>query len=98
MKLKPLGVVKEIVESIGMNISYAHEDLVFMEHNAFLLQFTSKNDEILVHQNKEADLEIVAGDIDRLKASASHKAIKIERGSVYKLSQEDDENIRITFY
>lgn len=98
MKLKPLGVVKEIVESIGMNISYAHEDLVFMEHNAFLLQFTAKNDEILVHQNEEANLEIIAGDIDRLKASARSKAINIEQGSVYKLSQEDDENIRITFY
>jgi DNA-binding IclR family transcriptional regulator len=43
MTLKPLGQVKELVESLGMEISYAYEDLVFLQHNGFLLQFDDGN-------------------------------------------------------
>lgn len=42
MGLKPLGRVKDIVEAAGMTISYVYEDLVFIDHNAFLLQFTER--------------------------------------------------------
>jgi hypothetical protein len=55
MSLKPLGIVTEIVESAGMGISYAYEDLVFLEHNAFLLQFTANDKELLIHTNCEAE-------------------------------------------
>lgn len=39
MALKKLGVVKDIVESAGMEITHVYEDLVFLNHNALILQF-----------------------------------------------------------
>ena len=54
MRLKPLGVVKEIVEAAGMGISYVYDDLVFIDHNALLLQFAGNDWEILIHINQEA--------------------------------------------
>lgn len=36
---RPLGLVKEALEQIGIEVSYAYEDLVFIQHNHFLLQF-----------------------------------------------------------
>ena len=60
--LKPLGMVKTIVEAAGMGISYAYDDLVFLEHNSFLLQFTGNDHEITVHVNSEADEAAVHGD------------------------------------
>ena len=97
MDLKPLGIVKEIVETAGMSISYAYDDLVFIAHNAYLLQFTDKNSELMIHVNSEADESAIQEDITRLKAEASARNIVFKDGSRYTLSQEGNENIRLEF-
>ena len=97
MSLKQLGVVKDIVESAGMGISYAYDDLVFINHNALLLQFMDKKSELVIHVNSEADESAIQGDIIKLKAEATAKKIPLKDGSKYTLSQGDDENIRLEF-
>lgn len=97
MSIMPLGIVKNIVEEAGMAVSYAYEDLVFMEHNSFLLQFTESDQEVLVHTNNEADEAIVAVDISRLQEIALGYQMRFVRGEIYTLSQDDDESIRIDF-
>ena len=67
MNLKPLGIVKTIVEAAGMGISYAYDDLVFLDHNAFLLQFTDNDKEILIHTNSEAEGGEINDSVARLK-------------------------------
>lgn len=47
--LMKLGVVKEIVEATGMGVSYAYEDLIFLDHNALLLQFTDALVFFIIH-------------------------------------------------
>ena len=98
MTLKPLGIVKQIVEEAGMGISYAYEDLVFLEHNSFLLQFTDNDQDILVHVNNEADKETVAVDIARLQDIARSHEVHFITGDMYSLRQDDDENIRLEFF
>ena len=97
MALKPLGIVKEIVESAGMRISYAYDDLVFIEHNAYLLRFTDESNELVVHVNNEADKSAIQDDIVRLKAEALVRKMNVRDGSSYILCQDDDENIRLEF-
>ena len=97
MSLKQLGVVKDIVESAGMGISYAYDDLVFINHNALLLQFIDKKSELVIHVNSEADESAIQGDIIRLKAEATAKKMSLKDGIKYTLSQGEDENIRLEF-
>ncbi len=97
MRLKPLGIIREIVESAGMGISYAYEDLVFIEHNAFLLQFTDSDNELLIHVNSEADESLIQGDIIRLKAEAASRKIVLGHGQIYTLRQDGEENVRLEF-
>lgn len=97
MSMNPLGIVKNIVETAGMGISYAYEDLVFLEHNSFLLQFTDSDKEVLVHINQEADEETVSRDISRLQDVAMSHTMRFLTGKKYTLSQDDDETIRIDF-
>jgi hypothetical protein len=97
MKMKPLGMVKNIVEEAGMDISYAYEDLVFLEHNSYLLQFTGNDREVLVHQNSEADESMISRDISRLQEIALRHKMRFLAGQNYVLSQDDDENIRLEF-
>jgi len=98
MSLKPLGIVTEIVESAGMGISYAYEDLVFLEHNAFLLEFTADNKELLIHTNSEAEASEIKDSIAKLINVAATHGMTFTDGGLYTLTQADDENIRIEFF
>lgn len=53
--LRPLGLVKNLVEAVGLDIAYLYDDLIFIEHNAFLLQMgAEKGEEIGVWFNEES--------------------------------------------
>lgn len=97
MSLKPLGMVKTIVEAAGMGISYVYDDLVFLEHNSFLLQFTDSDHEVAVHVNSEADEATVHGDIERLQQVALDHTMQFTRGTRYTLVPEGEDSIRIEF-
>ena len=43
MKFRPLGIVKEIIEAIGMEVTYTYDDLVFIEPNTIIVQFDDKD-------------------------------------------------------
>ena len=70
---------------------------MFIEHNAFLLQFTDNSSELVIHINSDADPSAIQGDIARLKAEAAARNMIFEDGSKYTLSQGDDENIHLEF-
>ncbi|HSH14339.1 MAG TPA: hypothetical protein VLA15_11330 [Desulfurivibrionaceae bacterium] len=95
--LYPLGKVKQIVEAVGMDISYAHEDLVFLEHNAFLLQFTDHADEIRLHRNIEAEAGALADVLVLLRVAAAGVGLELTEGEPYRLTPVDGENIQLEF-
>lgn len=98
MTLKPLGKVKELVESVGMGISHAYDDLVFLDHNAFLLQFGENSQRIIVHTNSEASTKEAKEGISRLRKAASLSDLDIVGGGFYTMSQAEDEIISIEFH
>lgn len=99
MHLRPLGLLKELVETSGMGISYAYEDLVFLDHNAFLIQFGDDGRTVFIHTNSEADAAETAEGISRLKKAASEtNDIAIVDGIFYTLTQAEDYSISIEFH
>lgn len=97
MSTRALGTVREILESAGLGISYAYEDLVFPEHNAFLLQFTDKEQEVLVHINEEANEDELASCLALLQEKAMENRMVFSKAGHYRLNQADEENINIAF-
>ena len=98
MSLKPLGKIKELVESIGMGISYAYDDLIFLNHNGFLLQFGEDGNSAKVHINSKADRKEMEQNIEKLISAAISTGLNISVGSLYTLSQAADETITIEFH
>ena len=98
MTLKPLGRVKELVESVGMEITYAYDDLVFLQHNAFLLQFGEDDGSIIVHTNEEAAEGEISENFSRLAKAAPLHGLYINKGQVYKLSEAPDNTVQLEFY
>jgi hypothetical protein len=87
--MNQLGLVKNIVEDAGMGISYAYEDLVFLDHNSLILQFTDNDREVMVHINDEADGATVNRDIANLQEVAlSHDMSFAPKGHKLRLSRQ----------
>lgn len=42
MQVKPIGMVKEIIQAAGLRVSYTYDDLIFTEDNSTIFQFDSK--------------------------------------------------------
>lgn len=98
MKKRELGLVREALEGAGMNLSYAYDDLVFLEHTGFMLQFTDWERELLVHTNVEADNQSMLGAISLLKAKGEEVGLVFTEGQKYKLNPvADSENIQLEF-
>ncbi|MCF6188817.1 MAG: hypothetical protein L3J49_15235 [Desulfobulbaceae bacterium] len=98
MTTRELGLVREVLTAAGMDISYAYEDLIFLEHNGFLLQFTEKQHELLLHKNSEADEHTLAGAIDLLQLKAAETGLTLTLGTKYRLRQvAGQEDIQLEF-
>lgn len=98
MSNRALGLVREALTTAGMELSYAYEDLIFLEHNGFLLQFTDNEAELLIHTNSDANEDEVAGAIALLQVKATEVGLTFNRRGRYRLTQvEGEEKIQLQF-
>jgi len=97
--LHPLGIIKNLVEAVGLDITYTYEDLLFIEHNAFLLQM-SETDGAAVgvwfnEDSTPADRPVL---FSRLQAEGRKLSLQLESKGTYALSGgEDGESFELRF-
>lgn len=94
---RPLGVIKDILDPLGAEISYVYEDLVFIKHNHFLLQFGDEGKDLFFYQNTEmsdADSDI---QFQALVDSLSSTGFDLEHRGKYSMAENDDGTISISF-
>ena len=99
IKFKPLGKVREMVQSTGMDISYAYDDLVFSEHSMFIIRFDEKDDKKLhLHFNKDCNFTEAQVMEKRLVTSGKIGGFEIARAGVFSVEQiEGKEELEIKF-
>ncbi len=54
---RPLGILKNLIEKLGFEVTHCYEDLVFVGHNAFLLRMEEKGEEVSLVFNTESDID-----------------------------------------
>ena len=89
---RPLAIVREIINAMGLEVTYAYEDLVHVEHNAFLLQMGESGEIVNLYFNTESLAEERDKITDRLCEEGQapraedhpqrplHNAAKVRRG------------------
>jgi hypothetical protein len=90
INFRPLGHVMEILESVGLPVSYSYDDLVFVENNSLLVKFNDDNDkELLLYFNKDLDVN-VAGELEyALMDAALDKGFQFVNSGTYSLTEKD---------
>ena len=98
LPLRPLGIVKEVLEGIGSDVSYAYDDLVFISHNFYMLQFGERGEELFFIENTEATEKELEGQYELLSSSFRSCGIELQKKGKYSVESSGDENITLTFH
>lgn len=98
IKMRPLGYVRQVVEEMGYEITYAYDDLIFISHSAFLLRFGEELRILYLYFNREcrpADAEKLSAKV--IKAFGDAGFFVDVRGR-YSMEQKEGENLQLIFH
>jgi hypothetical protein len=97
MSERALGKITAMLADLGLEVTYAYDDLVFVQHSAFILQFTSDPGILNCYINTECEpveADIVSGQI--VTSFKTNGFQVVQKGS-FNLSQNEDKTLRIEF-
>jgi len=100
VNFRPLGYVMEILESVGLPVSYSYDDLVFVENNSLLVKFNDENaKELHLYFNKDLDPAVAVGLEYTLMEAAIEKGFQFVNSGTYKIRQKDEkvEELELVF-
>ncbi len=95
---RPLGMVKEILESLGMDISYAYDDLIFIDHNQFLLQFGETATDLLFFRNSRIMPDEAQVQFAVLQSAAMVRGFQLLDQGSFSFTAEDNDTISLQFF
>jgi len=96
---RPLPQAEEIVAATGLNVTYPFDDLVFVEHNPFLLRFDDDLfNFIYVHFNVDCHEDDKKQLLQTMENKAFELGMKAILASSYTMKQKEGvEEIEIVF-
>lgn len=95
---RPLGLIKDMLTSLGLELTYAYEDLVFVQHNAFLLQFEDATETVAMHINVECPPDQVDGLAESVIAAGAKVDLRVVmRGRYAIAANEEEETFSVRF-
>lgn len=94
---RPLGMITEIIEQMDLEVTYTFEDLVFISHNAFLLQMGQNGETVYLYFNEESQSDKRDSITSQLiQLGKQREIVFIQRGT-YVMKPRKDEQLDIHF-
>jgi hypothetical protein len=97
-QLRPLGTVMQLLEELGHEITYAYEDLVFIDHNDFLLQFEHTGSSLNLYFNRSCPKSEAEKIEQMIIPAGDRKGLSITKKGSYNVTEQPDDNLKIEFF
>ena len=95
---RPLGLVKNLMECLGFVISHSYEDLIFIEHNAFLLRMEEVGEKVSIIFNDDSDKDKRAGIAEAVRLEGIKHNLEVsEQGTYTMKANEAGDSFDIVF-
>jgi hypothetical protein len=94
---KPLGKITAVLADLGMEVTYAYDDLVFVQHSAFLLQFTEDPGELKLFTNTECYPDEAEPIVKQIIAALKKAGFEVNSSGYYTLTQNEDDTLQLEF-
>jgi len=87
---RPLGLIKQLVETHGFSVTHCYEDLIFIEHNAFLLQMGEKGADVSLVFNVDCTPDMIIKIEQALVAAGQKAGLIITAQGNYRLTPNSE--------
>lgn len=87
-----------MIEQMGLEVTYAYEDLVFISHNAFLLRMGDAGEKVHLYFNNESQTDQRGMIEEQLHKLACQRGLIIVNSGTYDLNPREDRQMDIHFY
>lgn len=94
---RPITRLVELLAELGLEVSYAYEDLVFVEHNAFLLKMGDKGEDVELYFNRESHEAERLGLSEKIAALGAARELAIVWRGLYTLTPGSDNTMQLAF-
>ena len=94
---RPLGIVKGRLEPLGVEITYVYEDLIFIKHNHFLLQFGEVGEKMFFYRNSEITIDEAMRQYEILSTSLANDGLELTYQGSYTLEEKADGTMSLEF-
>ncbi|MEI6651911.1 MAG: hypothetical protein WCL42_04965 [Chlorobiaceae bacterium] len=95
---RPLGTVVQLLEDLGHEVTYAYDDLVFVDDNDFLLQFDDTGLAVNLFFNQSCTKQNAENIEQSIIPAGDKKGLSIIKKGQYSITGQSDENLRIEFF
>lgn len=95
---RPLGIVIEMLQVLGMDVTHQYEDLVFVSQNLFIMKFTDDAVHIDLYFNEEIEEEKAQEVMGQLEALGELHGLNIAYKGAYALSENPDKTVSVEFF
>jgi hypothetical protein len=97
MTEKPLGKITAILADLGLEVTYAYDDLVFVQHSAFMIQFTDVPEKLKMFINTECEPETADSVAANVVTAFEKEGFDLILTGRYFLTPNEDETLNIEF-
>lgn len=97
---RELTKIKELIEELGFAISYPYDDLLFIDSNAFLIQFEdSIKDSFFVFFNDSMQKSVIEDLESKMKGLALLKKLQLKSKGTFIMKQKEgsEEELELEF-
>ena len=94
---RPLGKITALLTGLNLEVTYAYDDLIFIQHSAFMLQFTDDPAKLKLFTNTECDPKEADAVADNVVAEFAKAGFDVWPAGRYTLTPNDNETLNIEF-
>lgn len=95
---RPLGLLLNVLKQLEMEVSYAYDDLVFVEHNEILLRMENSGEIVSFFFNKDLDQQVHPNIKESLIGAGKREGLSISCKGEFSLEEMPGEKINIHFH
>jgi len=94
---RPISRVKDLLESVGQEMSYAYEDLIFPAHSDFILQMGELGPDLQVHFHQDCEAEKQSQLLDGLRIAGANFGLNVRMKGHFIMEEAENSELKITF-
>lgn len=97
MTEKPLGKITARLADLGLEVTYAYDDLIFVQECAFLIQFTDDPTVLKLFINTECVPAVAEGMAQKMSDAFAGEGFETISAGRYFITPNEDNTVKLEF-